>query len=108
MAEEFRDDLKFVIMADVPGLHPDEEISVSITSGILHIRAGRSDGSGVPGSDLREGMFSRDIRLPSGTDEWSVTASYTDGVLAVRAPMQSHSGATRMIPVTNGDPGSLP
>jgi len=90
MAEEFRDDLKFVIMADVPGLHPD----------------GRSDGSGVPGSDLREGKFTRDIRLPSGTDEWNVTASYTDGVLAVRAPMQSRSAVTRMVPVTCDDPGS--
>jgi HSP20 family protein len=106
MAEEFRDDLKFVIMADVPGLHPDKEISVSITSGILRIRAGRSDGSGVPGSDLREGKFTRDIRLPSGTDEWNVTASYTNGVLAVRAPMQSRSAVTRMVPVTCDDPGS--
>jgi HSP20 family molecular chaperone IbpA len=104
MAEEFRDDQKLVFMADVPGLRADEEISVSIASGVLHIRAGRSDGAGVPGSDLREGGFTRSIRLPSGTDEWNVTASYDDGVLAVRAPMQSHSVCTRSVPITSSEP----
>ena len=105
MAEEFRDDNKFMIMADVPGLEPEQEISVSITSDILHIRAGRLDGVGVPESDLRDGIFTRDIRLPAGTDEDSVTATYTHGVLEVRAPMRDLSGVTRVVPVTMGSPG---
>ncbi len=103
MAEEFRDDNRLMIMADVPGLDPEEEISVSITSDILHIRAGRLDGGSVPESDLRDGSFTRDIRLPSGTDEGSVTAMYTDGLLEVRAPMRDLSGITRVVPVTCGD-----
>jgi HSP20 family protein len=105
MAEEFRDDKQLVIMADLPGLQPDE-ISVSITADILHIRAQRTDGAGVPESDLRDGTFTRDIRLPLGTDEWSVTARYADGVLEVRAPMRDRAGITRVVPVTSGDPGS--
>jgi len=102
MAEEFRDDEKFVIMADVPGLDPDREISVSITADVLHIRAGRADGSPTPESDLRDGSFSRDIRLPPGTDERRVSATYIDGVLAVRAPMRERSDTTRAVPVTTG------
>jgi len=43
MAEEFRDDKKLMIAADVPGLRPDRDISVSINSDILHIRAGQGD-----------------------------------------------------------------
>ena len=101
MAEEFRNDEAFVIVADLPGLQPDKEISVSITSDILHIRAGRADGAGVPESDLREGKFTRDIRLPSGTDEGKVTASYTDGILEVRAPMRGPDCASRDIPVSS-------
>jgi HSP20 family protein len=101
MAEEFRNDEAFVIVADLPGLRPDQEISVSITADILHIRAGRSDGAGVPESDLREGRFTRDIRLPSGTDESRVTASYVDGVLEVRAPMRGPDRVSREIPVSS-------
>jgi HSP20 family protein len=100
MAEEFRDDNRLMIMADVPGLEPEKEISVSITSAILHIRAARIDGVGVPESDLRDGSFTRDIRLPSGTDEGNVTARYNDGVLEVRAPMRDVSGVARVVPVT--------
>lgn len=102
MAEEFRDDEKFVIMADVPGLQPDRDISVSITADILRIRAGRSDGTRVPDTDLREGPFSRDIRLPPGVDDWRVSATYIDGILEVRAPMRSQPSATRVVPVTTG------
>lgn len=104
MAEEFRDDSKFMIMADVPGLQPEAEISVSITSDILHIRAGRLDGVGVPDSDLRDGRFTRDIRLPAGTDEMAVTATYADGVLEIRAPMRDLSGTTRVVPITCNEP----
>jgi HSP20 family protein len=100
MAEEFRDDNRLMILADVPGLEPAKEISVSITSDILHIRAARIDGVSVPESDLRDGSFTRDIRLPSGTDEDNVTARYNEGVLEVRAPMRDVSGVTRVVPVT--------
>ncbi len=102
MAEEFRDDEKFVIMADVPGLEAARDISVSITSDILHIRAARRDGVGVPESDLRDGAFLRDIRLPPGIDEAHVHATYIDGVLEVRAPMRERSTSTRQVPVTTG------
>jgi HSP20 family molecular chaperone IbpA len=102
MAEEFRDDEKFLLVADVPGLQPDRDISVSITADILHIRAQRSDGACVPQSDLREGTFSRDIRLPLGTDEWKVSAKYADGVLEVRAPLRSRGSAYRVVRVVGG------
>ncbi len=102
MAEEFRDDEKFVIMADVPGLDPAQDISVSITSDILHIRAASGDGVGVPDTDLRDGAFVRDIRLPPGTDEERVSARYHEGVLEVRAPVRERSTSTREVPVTIG------
>jgi HSP20 family protein len=104
MAEEFQDDEKLVIMADVPGLQADRDIRVSITGDVLHIVAVRSDGAGVPDSDLRNGRFTRDIRLPAGTDEWGVSATYADGVLEVRAPMRTRDTATRLVPVRSLNP----
>ena len=98
MAEEFRDDKQLLVVADVPGLRADE-ISVSITADILHISAQRSGGVDVPASDLRNGRFVRDIRLPPGIDEWSVSARYADGLLEVRAPMRDPSGISRVVPV---------
>ncbi len=98
MAEEFRDDKQLLVMADVPGLGPDQ-ISVSITADILHISAQRTSRVDVRGSDLRNGRFVRDIRLPPGTDEWSVTATYADGVLEIRAPMRDPGGISRVVPV---------
>jgi HSP20 family protein len=103
MAEEFRDDEQLVIAADVPGLHPDREISVSITSDVLHIRAGREDSVGVPGTDLRDGSFTRDIRLPAGVDGWRVTATYTQGILEIRAPMRNRHAVSRVVPVATGE-----
>jgi HSP20 family protein len=105
MAEEFRDDKRLVIMADVPGLRPDQ-ISVSITADTLHISARRDDELAGRESDLRDGRFTRDIRLPAGTDEWSVTASYAEGVLEIRAPMRDLEGVTREVPVIFGDHGA--
>jgi len=105
MAEEFRSDEAFVMAADLPGLQPDGDVSVSITSDVLHIRARRNDGASVPGSDLRDGLFSRDVRLPTGADERKVSATYADGVLKVNVPMREHNGVARMVPVRCGDEG---
>lgn len=108
MAEEFRDDEKLVIMAHLPGLDPDRDIEVSVSGDVLHIRAQREDGAGVPDSDLRDGPFVRDIALPPGTDTPQVSAHYTDQVLEVRAPLGAPKGATRIVPVTGGLPSGSP
>jgi len=105
MAEEFRDDKKLMIAADVPGLRPDRDISVSINSDILHIRAGQGD-VWVPETDLREGEFSRSIRLPSGADADNGRATYIDGILEVEVPMREFSSTTRIVPITRGTVGS--
>ncbi len=99
MAEEFRDDEQFLLVADLPGLQADRDISVSIEADILHIRARRRDEACVPESDLRDGTFSRDIRLPLGTDEWNVSARYAEDVLKVRVPLRSRGSVNRVVPV---------
>lgn len=102
MAEEFRNDERLLIEADVPGLDPDRDVAISISGDVLHIRASRVDGIGVPDTDLRDGSFERIVRLPAGCDEWKVSATYDDGVLEVRIPMRKRQGATLVVPVMSG------
>ncbi|HVM65725.1 MAG TPA: Hsp20/alpha crystallin family protein [Acidimicrobiales bacterium] len=88
--EEFRDGDDLVVRAELPGIDPDKDVEVSLSDGMLSIRAHRQEQSEPKEgyrSEFRYGSFSRIVALPPGTDESSVTAHYTDGVLEVRAPI---------------------
>jgi len=90
--EEFRDGDDLVVRAELPGIDPDKDVEVSLSEGMLSIHAHRQEQSETREkegyrSEFRYGSFSRTVALPPGTDESSVTASYTDGVLEVRVPV---------------------
>lgn len=90
--EEFRDGDDLVVRAELPGIDPDKDVEVSLSEGTLSIHAHRQEQSEAREKDgyrseFRYGSFSRTVALPPGTDESSVTARYTDGVLEVRVPM---------------------
>jgi len=90
--EEFRDGDDLVVRAELPGIDPDKDVEVSLSEGMLMIRAQREEQSEAREkegyrSEFRYGSFSRTVALPPGTDESSVTARYTDGVLEVRVPV---------------------
>ena len=68
MAIEFRDGDTLVIQAELPGLDPSQEITIWVDGGVVHLRAARRCGP-LPGdetTDLRGGVFSRDITLLAG------------------------------------------
>jgi HSP20 family protein len=90
--EEFRDGDDIVVRAELPGIDPDKDVELSIAEGVLHIDAHREEKSehkdkGGYRSEFRYGRFTRSFVLPTGVNEDSVTASYTDGVLEVRVPV---------------------
>jgi len=90
--EEFRDGDDLVVRAELPGIDPDKDVEVSLSEGMLSIHAHRQEQSEAHEkqgyrSEFRYGSFSRAVALPPGTDESSVTANYTDGVLEVRVPV---------------------
>jgi HSP20 family protein len=89
--EQFLDGSTLVVRAEVPGIDPDQDVDVSVSEGMLHIKAERQEKSEHKGksgyrSEFRYGSFSRSIALPPGAKEEDVTATYKDGVLEVRAP----------------------
>lgn len=90
--EEFMEDDVCVIRAEMPGLDPDKDIEITMADGMLHIQAKREERkeeerrSGYH-SEFHYGSFQRSVRLPEGTTETEVKASYQDGILEVRIPM---------------------
>ena len=89
--EQFQDGTTLVVRAEVPGIDPDKDVDVSVSDGMLHIRAEREEKSEHKSkngyrSEFRYGSFSRSVALPAGAKEEDITATYKDGVLEVRAP----------------------
>jgi HSP20 family protein len=81
-----------VVRAEVPGVDPDKDVSVSIVDGNLEIKAERREKSEQKDKDsyrseFRYGSFVRRVALPEGVKPEDITASYKDGVLEVRTPV---------------------
>lgn len=90
--DEFRDGDTQVIRAELPGIDPDKDASVTVQDGLLRIVAERkveesSQDKGYSRQEMRYGRFSRTLPLPEGTSESDVTATYHDGILEIRVPV---------------------
>ena len=102
--EEFTDGNELVIRAELPGVDPGRDVQVSITDGDLTIRAERrqehtTEDRQMRRSEIRYGSFSRTIPLPPDTRESDIKASYRDGLLEVRAPLEEHVSKSSSIPI---------
>lgn len=89
--ESFTDDGKLTVRIDLPGIDP-KDIEVSVTAGMLTIRAKREEKSEIKKRDffkreLHYGAYERDIELPDGIKAEEIKAAYRDGVLELTAPL---------------------
>ncbi len=96
--EQFQDGSTLVVRAEVPGIDPDKDVDVSVSDGMLHIKAEREEKAEHRSktgyrSEFRYGSFSRSVALPAGAREEDITATYKDGVLEVRAPAVAPTAA---------------
>lgn len=104
--EEFREeDGSHVIRADIPGVDPDKDISVTVDDGYLVIHGERrQEEHDEHHSELRFGSFSRRIPMPKGCTGDDVTASYAAGVLTVRLPHDGEVSEPTRVPIArSGD-----
>jgi HSP20 family protein len=103
--EEFRDGDMLVVRAEMPGIDPDKDVEITVSDHMLHLRAERrsetrtEDKKGYR-SEFHYGSFSRSVRLPAGAGEDDVEASYNDGILEVRIPIDESSNGAKKIPIT--------
>ena len=84
-AEQYADGTGYVIRLEVPGIDPASDLTVSVETGTIVVRAERRDNAPEGRqTEFRYGHFARRIALPLGADAGDVCASYHDGILTVR------------------------
>ncbi len=105
--EEFEDDGHLVVRAEMPGIDPDEDVELTMSDHMLRLHAERRTEEKVEDkkgyrSEFRYGSFSRTVRLPAGASESDVLATYNDGILEVRIPIDESEAEARRIPIAHG------
>jgi len=82
--EEFTKDGKLVVRAELPGIDPEKDISVSVHDGYLVIKGERrEEHKDEYRTEFSYGSFTRTIALPRGFNDETVHADYKDGILEV-------------------------
>jgi HSP20 family protein len=103
--EERVDGDQYVVRAELPGIDPEKDVEISMAEGSLRIRAERreqttSEEKNRRRSEFRYGFFSRVVPLPAGATEADVKATYHDGILEVRVPLDHAKAEATKVPVT--------
>jgi HSP20 family protein len=103
--EEEMEDNTLVIRAELPGVDPDKDVQVTVENGVLTVHAERRDQNDETNrqrhrSEFRYGSFSRSVVLPTGATEDDVKATFTDGILEVRVPIDTTKEEPKTVPVT--------
>lgn len=105
--EEFEEDGKLVVRAEMPGIDPDKDVELTVSDHTLRLRAERrtetktEDKKGYR-SEFRYGSFARAVPLPTAATEADVKATYADGILEVRIPIDTTEAEAKKIAITRG------
>jgi HSP20 family protein len=102
--EEIVDDGGLTFRGELPGVDPNEDVEITVENGRLTINAERrqheeTEEGGRRRSEFRYGSYGRTLSLPAGTDASSITATYDDGILEVRVPVDGAQAEAARIPV---------
>lgn len=99
--EEEVADGRYVVRAELPGVDPAKDITVTVENGLLSIQAERSEEKKENGrSEFSYGSFRRAMRLPAGAQEPDVKASYDKGILTVSIGLDETAPDPRKIEIT--------
>lgn len=96
--EQFTEqDGTFVLRAELPGIDPEADVTITVANDRLTILGEReerseSDQDGGYHSEFRYGSFKRSVPLPQGADTANIAATSTDGILEVRVPVDTEHG----------------
>ncbi|TDV42537.1 Hsp20/alpha crystallin family protein [Actinophytocola oryzae] len=98
--EDYREDGKYVLRAELPGMVPEKDIHIQVHGNELAIAAERAEEKHEKAhSELFYGKFARTVRLPAGTVPDEISATYDAGILEVVVPVKPETD-TRQIEVS--------
>lgn len=103
--EEYTDGDTYVIRAEMPGIDPDKDVQVHVRDHALEVHAERKEEKTTTEKDryrseFRYGSFLRRMPLPPDASDRDVKATYTDGILEVRMPVEKKQAEATKIPIT--------
>ncbi|GAA4465364.1 Hsp20/alpha crystallin family protein [Phytohabitans houttuyneae] len=101
--EEYTEPDRYVVRAELPGVNPARDLTVSVYDGELKIDVERVDWRHHRGSEFRYGTFSRTVQLPRRADEETLTATYERGVLQVSVKVLPQPPISRCVAVAAAD-----
>lgn len=98
--EEIETEDTLTLRIEFPGVNPESDIDIAIDNGHLTVSGRRQQSEQTPQrSEFYYGEFLRSVPLPSGVDEGSVTADYTDGILEVKMHLADGKQHVRHVPI---------
>jgi HSP20 family protein len=103
--EELVEDDTLIVRAELPGIDPERDVEITVSDNLLHLRAERRqdlkvvEDNGLARQEFSYGSFFRSVPLPAGTEERKIKATYRDGILEVRVPVDMKKWSSRTIPV---------
>lgn len=98
--EDFVENGEYVLRAEMPGIDPEKDVQVQVDGNVLTIRGERTDEEKTKNrQEFHYGAFARSVTLPNGAKAAEVKASYTDGVLELRVPLDESAAEPRTIPI---------
>ena len=104
MEQFVEDDGTIVVRGELPGLDPDQDVTITVDDDRLVIAGAREERNedrqnGGYRSEFRYGSFERTVRLPSGAKADDITAAYIDGILEVRVPVDTETPKVTTVPI---------
>jgi HSP20 family protein len=99
--EDFEEGGRYVVRAEMPGIDPERDVDITLTEGMLTIRAERrEERREKQRSEFHYGSFVRRVSLPRGATEQDVEATYANGILTVSVPLpREEERGPRRVPV---------
>src|SRR5271165_3423152 len=68
--EDFIEDGKYVFRAELPGVDPEKDLEITVSGGILTVKAERrGESTSKHHSEFHYGTFGRSVTLPASADE---------------------------------------
>jgi len=98
--EDYVEAGRYVLRAELPGLDPAKDVSVTLDGDMLTISAERSEEvKEEHRSEFRYGSLTRSVRLPGPVADADVQARYDKGILEVSVPMPAGKPDARKIEI---------
>jgi HSP20 family protein len=78
----------YVVRGEMPGIDPTKDLEVTVSDGMLTLHAERTEHQqDRQHSEFRYGAYNRTMSLPEGAKPEKVTATYDEGIVTVRVPL---------------------